>query len=97
MSPTLPCPAERGPLLPVSLCAESRKAAEGLVVSFTLMTFDCAEGCERFAEATATEEGPCEYDPALKRYKVVVTAYGCRKVRDAEKIRKALAEQIHRK
>lgn len=93
----LPCPADRGPLFPVSICAESAKVAEGLVASFTLMAFDCADGCERFADATAKAIGPCDYDPALTKYEVTVTAYGCRKIKDAEKIKDALAAQINRR
>jgi len=92
--PTLPCPANRGPLLPVSICASSSAAAEGLVASFTLMAFKCADGCKQYANATATLIGPCPYDADIKEYKVTVTSYGCEKVKDAEKIVKQISEQI---
>ena len=93
---TLPCTSDRGPLLPVSLCASSREAAEGLVACFALMSFECAPGCERYAHATATESGTCDYDPALKRYSVTVTSYGCQKVREAGKLKREISEQIEK-
>jgi hypothetical protein len=97
MPTLLPCPADRGPLVPVSLCAESAKVAEGFVASFTLMAFDCADGCLPFAEAAAKDVGPCDYDPTLRKFEVTVTSYGCRKLKDAEKIKNAIFEQINRR
>jgi hypothetical protein len=93
----LPCPADRGPLSVRPFCAESAKVAEGLAASFTLMAFDCADSCVRFADATTREIGPCRYDPALREFEVAITKYGCRNVKGAEKIKNAFFEQINRR
>ena len=91
----LSCPSNHGPMLPVPMCAESAKVAEGFAASLTPIALKCADGCVPYADATAKDIGTCDYDRALRKYEVTVTAYGCRKLKDAEKIRNAFSEQIN--
>jgi len=77
--PELSCPSKES--LDVKFCAETAREAEDLAGVFTLLSFTCREGCQKFARAVAmaTDE-TCDNDPLSgkprKKYSVHVV-YGC--------------------
>jgi len=90
----LPCEHTTGPLASEKLCAESMDIAQALVVSLTVPLYECEDDCVPYVLTSATEVGPCHYDPALTEYEVTVTKYGCKKVKDADDKREEFRKKL---